>query len=81
MATVFDFNKRSAELIAQGVPDEEAVAIMEREAAQADFTVLDDGAFWRDLAESFAEIEAEVDAQIEAERQAALDPSKADVRA
>ena len=67
MAKTFDFNKRSAELIAQGVSDEDAIAIMEREEAEADFSVLDDGAFWSELEESFSEIEAEVDAELASE--------------
>jgi len=67
MAKTFDFNKRSAELIAQGVTDEDAIAIMEREEAEAEFSVLDDGAFWSELEESFADIEAEVEAELAAE--------------
>lgn len=67
MAKIFDFNKRSAELIAQGVSDEEAIAIMAREEADADFTILNDGAFWSELKESFDEVEAEVDAELAAE--------------
>lgn len=67
MTKTFDFNKRSAELIAQGVSDEDAIAIMAREEADADFTVLDDGAFWSELRESFAEIEDEVEAELAAE--------------
>ena len=66
MAKTFDFNKRSAELIAQGVTDEDAIAIMEREEAEAEFSVLDDGAFWSELEESFADIEAEVEAELAA---------------
>lgn len=65
---MFDFNKRSAELIAQCVSDEEAIAIMVREEAESDFSVLDDGAFWSGLAESFAEVETEVEAELAAER-------------
>ena len=67
MAKTFDFNRRSAELIAQGVTDEDAIAIMEREEAEAEFSVLDDGAFWSELEESFADIEAEVEAELAAE--------------
>ena len=67
MAKAFDFHKRSVELIARGVTDEDAIAIMEREEADADFTSLDDGAFWSELAESFAEVEAEVEAELAAE--------------
>ena len=66
MAKTFDFNKRSAELIAQDVTDEDAIAIMEREEAEAVFSVLDDGAFWSELEESFADIEAEVEAELAA---------------
>jgi len=67
MTKVFDFHGRSAELIAQGVTDEEAVAIMEREEADADFTILDDRALWSELAESFADVEVEVESELASE--------------
>ena len=37
---VFNYMQRSAELMQQGVPDEEAIAILAKEEAEADFTVL-----------------------------------------
>ena len=54
MAKVFNFMKRASELMGQGVSDEEAAAILEREADEADATVLDDGA-WVSLLESVTE--------------------------
>lgn len=44
---VFNYMQRSAELMQQGVPDEEAIAILAKEEAEADFTVLDDGAWFQ----------------------------------
>ncbi len=49
MAKTFNYMERS-----RGVPEEEAVAILEKEEAEADFTILDDGAWFEDL-ESIAE--------------------------
>lgn len=60
---VFDFMKRSGELIAQGVPDEEAVAILEREQEEADFVNLDDGAWFAMLDEITEQAEAEYKAE------------------
>ena len=54
MTKIFDFMKRSSELIAQGVSDEEAVAIMDKERSDADYEVLDDGSFFG-LADKWAE--------------------------
>lgn len=44
---VFNYMQRSAELMQGGVPDEEAIAILAKEEAEADFTVLDDGAWFQ----------------------------------
>ena len=41
MAKTFNFSKRSAELIKQGVSDDEAVEVLMREADESDFTILD----------------------------------------
>lgn len=48
MAKEFNYMKRSPELIAQGVPDEETVRILDKEAAEAEIAILDDGA-WLDM--------------------------------
>ena len=45
MEKVFDYMKRSGELLAEGVPLEEMVEILSREEDEAEWSVLDDGAW------------------------------------
>lgn len=53
MSRIFNFAKRSAELIKQGVSDEEAVSIMEKEAEESDYMVIDDSD-WLSLPDKWA---------------------------
>lgn len=46
MVSTFNFMERSAELLKQGVSDEEAAAILTEEAEGAEVTILDDGAWF-----------------------------------
>lgn len=67
---VFNYMQRSAELMQQGVPDEEAIAILAKEEAEADFTVLDDGA-WFSLLNEIRDMDLESGYQEELAREKA----------
>lgn len=67
MPKTFNYMKRSGELIAQGVPDEEAAAILAKEEAEADVTVLDDGAWFGLLDDIANEAEREYQESLNAE--------------
>lgn len=64
MTKVFNFMERSGELLKQGVPDEEAAAILTEEAENAEVTILDDGAWFSLLDQMFDEAEREYQAEI-----------------
>ena len=68
--TVFNYMQRSAELMQRGVPDEEAIAILAKEEAEADFTVLDDGA-WFSLLNEIRDMDLESGYQEELAREKA----------
>ncbi len=44
MEKVFDYMRRSSDLIAEGIPLEEMVEILGREEDEAEWSILDDGA-------------------------------------
>lgn len=67
---VFNYMQRSAELMQRGVPDEEAIAILAKEEAEADFTVLDDGA-WFSLLNEIRDMDLESGYQEELAREKA----------
>lgn len=64
MTKVFNFMERSGELLKQGVPDEEAAAILTEEAENAEVTILDDGAWFSLLDQMFDEAEREYQSEI-----------------
>lgn len=67
MPKEFNYMQRVSELLLSGVPDDEAIEILNAEEAEADFTVLDDGAWFSMLDRMRAEAEAEVEAELAAE--------------